>query len=62
MNRLSELMKLKPMCLVEAHGNGHSCYFACGPKKKVKITHALYDYAKKMQLFPTVNKHINLIK
>ena len=48
MKRLSELLKLNPGFLIEAHGNGHSRYFAaCGSKrKKIKITHSLFEYAK----------------
>ncbi|EEY94815.1 hypothetical protein HMPREF0016_03082 [Acinetobacter johnsonii SH046] len=64
MKRLSELLKLNPGFLIEAHGNGHSRYFAaCGSKrKKIKITHSLFEYAKKADLFPVVNKHLNLVK
>ncbi|WEH90862.1 hypothetical protein PX669_19490 (plasmid) [Acinetobacter soli] len=49
MNSLKELLSLKPGFLIEAHGNGHSIYFAsCGSKrKKIKISHALFAYAKK---------------
>ena len=48
MKRLSDLLKMNPGFLIEAHGNGHSMYFAsCGNKrKKIKIPHALFEYAK----------------
>lgn len=48
MKRLSELLKLNPGFLIEAHGNGHSRYFAaCGSKrKKIKITHSLLNTQK----------------
>ncbi|HCW5914775.1 hypothetical protein ILS92_09450 [Acinetobacter baumannii] len=64
MNSLKELLSLKPGFLIEAHGNGHSIYFAsCGSKrKKIKISHALFAYAKKANLYPVVNKHLNLVK
>jgi len=64
MNRLQDLLKMNPSFLIEAHGNGHNIYFAsCSKKrKKVKVSHALFEYAKKANLFPVVNKHLNLVK
>jgi hypothetical protein len=62
MKRLNDLLKFNPGFLIEAHGNGHSLYFACLQRKKVKITQALFNHAKRADLFPVVNKHINLVK
>ena len=62
MKRLKELLNARPGFLIEAYGNGHSLYFACIKRKKVKISHALFQYAKSANLFPIENKHINLVK
>ena len=62
MKYLKDLINLDPMFLIEAHGNGHNLYFASTRKNKIKITYALFMYAKKMELFPIKNRHINLVK
>ena len=64
MKRLSDLLKMNPGFLIEAHGNGHSMYFAsCGNKrKKIKIPHAFFEYAKNANHFPVVNRQLNLVK
>lgn len=62
MKRLKELLNANPGYLIEAHGNGHSLYFAAVKRKKIKMSHALFQYAKKAGLFPIENRHINLVK
>lgn len=43
MKRLKELLNARPGFLIEAHGNGHSLYFACIKRKKVVISKELCD-------------------
>lgn len=62
MKRLKELLSLKPGCLIEAHGNGHTMYFAKVKHKKIKISYDLFMYAKRANLFPITNRHLNLVK
>ena len=62
MKRLKELLNANPGYLIEAHGNGHSLYFAYVKHKKIKISHALFSYVKRAGLIPIENRHINLIK